>query len=111
MTKEVFREFRKKRLTTKEKLFNYAISEGNYDVVIILIFRGANLNGLPSAKLDKIIKETKILDDDYVRVLVSRGSDLAGISYRKLIEMFNANPVKESIENYLILKIVCIQAE
>ena len=46
-----------------------------------------------------------MLDDDQCRVLVSRGSDLAGIPYRKLFEMLNVNKVKEAIENYLILSI------
>ena len=36
---------------------------------------------------------------------LSRGSDLAGIPYRKLFEMLNVNKVKEAIENYLILSI------
>ena len=97
----MFSEFRENGLNTKEELFKQAISEENYDVEIILIIRGANFDGLPSTKLDQIIKETKILDDDYVRVLASRGSDLGGIRYRKLMEMSNAVPVKEGIENYI----------
>ena len=66
-------------LNTKNYFFNQAISEENYGVALNFFLRGAIFDGLSRTKLDQIIKETNILDDDYARVLVSRGSDLTGI--------------------------------
>ena len=108
-TRAVFREFSSKELNTKEDLFNEAISEENYEVVIILIIRGANFDGLSRTKLDQITKETKFLDEDHVRVLVSRGSDLAEIPYKKLISilkiMTDIPAIREAIERHFILNI------
>ena len=78
----------------------------NYDVAIILIFRGATLEGSDNfEKLAEISRKTQMLDDDFVRALVSGGSDLAGIAYRKLLVLFNVALIRENIEKHLIQNI------
>ena len=91
-------------------LVKQAVSEKNDDVAVILVFRGAKFEGSDTfEKLVPIIKRTNLLDDDHVRVLVSRGSDLTGIGYRKCIiilrNMNNIPMIRKAIENFLIQNI------
>ena len=96
-TRAVFREFNENGLKNKIDLLKQAIEEENYDVAVIFIFRGAKLEG--SDNFEKLIEITK-------RVIGSQGSDLSGISYKKLMEMYILpNPIREAIENHLIKNI------
>ena len=56
-------------------------------------------------KLIQIIKNVRTVDDDFVRALVSRGSDLSRIAHRTLLALFNVASIRENIENHLIKNI------
>ena len=77
-------------------------------MAVILIFRGANLKESDTfEKLVQIISKTNILDEDHVKAIVSRGSELPG--YRKcftmLKSMVNISLIREAIEKHLISSI------
>ena len=103
-TRAVFGRYKENK--NKDELLQQAIEENNYDVAIILIFRGAKLEGLDNfEKLIQISRKTQLLDEEHLGVLVSRGSDLSRTSYRKLMEMFNVSLIRENIENHFIQNI------
>ena len=109
-TRAVFSKNKEEGGKSKSELLQQAIVDKNFDVAIILIFREATIEGSDFfEKLIQIAQETQMLDDDHVRALVSRGSDLPGISFRKCIIMLknttNVPLIREAIENYLILNI------
>ncbi len=103
-TKAVFSKHKEKK--EQSELLQQAIDKNNYDVAIILIFRGATLEGSDTLQtLAEISRNAQMLDDDFVRALVSGGLDLAGIAYGKLIELCNVALIRENIENHLIQNI------
>ena len=104
-TRAVFRVFNEKGLKYKDEFLKQAISDQNYDVAMILIFREAIFEGSDNLeKLVLIIKKTSILGEDYVRAIASRGSELPS-DYRKCIIMLNIigyfDLITEAIEDHL----------
>ena len=82
----VFSNYEEKKEHSQNELLQQATYENNYDVAIILIFRGATLEGSDTLQtLAHLSRNAQMLDDDFVRALVSGGLDLAGIAYRKLL--------------------------
>ena len=95
--RSVFRKYKKKK--EQSQLLQQAIDEKNFDVAVILIFRGASLEGSDTfEKLVDISKNTQIFGHDF---------DLStGITYKKIIYIFNNVPrIRQNFENFLILNI------
>ena len=64
----VFREFNEKGLNTKDEFLKQAVREENYDVAIILMFRGVSLEGSDTFKqLIQMTKKTRTLDGNFIR--------------------------------------------
>lgn len=108
-TRAVFREFQQLMPQTQNSLLQEAIND-NHFVAVILILRGAKLEG--GDTFEKLIEiSEEIFDEDFVEALVSRGTNLSGLSYRKIFELFHLadahkkTEMKEKIEDYLISKI------
>ena len=83
-TRSVFTKYKEKK--EQSLLLQQAIDEKNFDVEVILRFRGASFE--ESDKLEKLVdisKNTKILGDNF---------DLSSrISYRKILNIFNNVPL------------------
>ena len=103
LTRAMFSEYKEKKKQSQIGLLQQAIDDKNYDVAIIFLFRGVTLEGSDNLeKLIQIIKDVKKEDDNFVRALVSHGTELSGISYRNLLALFNVASIRENIENHLI---------
>ena len=121
-TRAVFREFNELHLrvflkANNQKIYFWkllekAINEENHDVAVILILRGAKLEGTDT--FDKLIELTEkynILDANFVKALVNKETDLPSTSYRNLFEWFHlaeahrATDLRQKIEKCFISKI------
>ena len=103
-TRAVFSKYKEKKELSE--LLQQAIVKKNYDVAMILILQGATLEGSDNLeKLAHLSRKAQMMDDDFVKALVSGGTDISGIVYRKLLVLINVALIRENIEKYLIQNI------